>query len=187
MEGMRPFNRIIPGWLILLAVFTAGYGHQPRFIMKQDPTRDDPVLIERPTISKAYYGELKDTAEYFTFLLKDPLSMYLNLLVPDIDTFRDYRFSADLFDSAWNLIYTLDSGQAAWKPFYEKYGKDNYLMGPEARVPLKAGTYHIRVFNATGKGRYALATGEKESFPLIEIWRAIRVMPKLKKHFFNKR
>jgi len=28
--------------------------------------------------------------------------------------------------------------------------------------------------------------GEKESFPLLEIWHTIRVMPKLKKQFFNK-
>jgi hypothetical protein len=187
MEGKRPFINAKIVILILAIVLATGYGHQPRFIMGQIPTRDNPIIVKQPTISKAFYGELKDTAAYFKVVLHDTLSIYLNLLVPDIDTFRDYKFSADLLDSAWNLICRLDSGQAAWKPFYEKYGKDNYLMGPETRVPLKAGTYYIRVFNAVGAGRYALATGEKESFPLLEIWRAIRVMPKLKKHFFNKR
>lgn len=161
------------------------YGHQPRFIMDRHPTRSNPVIVQQPTISKAFYGELKDTAAYFKVQLEDSLNIYLNLLVPDIDSFRDYRFSADLLDSAWNPVYNLDSGQVAWKPFYEKYGKGHYLMGPETRVPLKAGTYYIRVFNAAGAGRYALATGEKESFPLLEIWRAIRVMPKLKKKFFK--
>jgi len=171
---------------MLTAIFTAGYGHQPRFIMDQHPTRDNPVRVEQPAISKAFYAELKDTAAYYKVILHDSLTFYMNLLVPDIDGFRDYRFSADLLDSAWNQIYRLDSGQTAWKPFYEKYGKDNYRIGPEARVPLKAGTYYLRVFNAAAAGRYALATGEKESFPLLEIWRTIRVMPKLKKQFFNK-
>jgi hypothetical protein len=155
--------------------------------MDKNPTREDPIVVNQPAISKAFYGVLSDTAEYYKVTLDDTMSLYLNLLAPDIDTFRDYRFSADVFDADWNLIYTLDSGQAAWKKFYEKYGKDNYVMGPETRVPLQAGVYYIRVYNSSGKGRYALATGEKESFPLIEIWRAIVVMPKLKKQFFNKR
>ena len=171
---------------LMLSMAAVVFGHQPRFIMDQQPTRNKPIHVEHPNISKAYYAELADSAAYFTLDLDDTLTLYMNVLVPDIPVYRDYRFSADLLDSAWELIYTLDSASISWKPFYEKYGKDNYLMGPEARVPLKAGTYHIRVYNQTGAGRYVLATGEKESFPLLEIWKTIRVMPKLKKQFFNK-
>lgn len=187
MEGEVPLNRSRKIIFVIALFIAAGFAHQPRYIMDQNPTRDNPILVAQPEVSKAYYGALQDTAEYFKVVLNDSLNFYLNLLVPDIDTFRDFRFSADLLDAGWNQIYTLDSGQTAWKPFYEKYGKDNYLMGPEAHVPLKAGTYYIRVYNAAGAGRYSLATGEKESFPLLEIWRTIRVMPKLKKNFFNKR
>jgi hypothetical protein len=186
MDGARIINMLKVIVFLLGIMFTASYGHQPQFIMDQHPTRDNPIVVKRAVVSKAFYAELKDTAAYFQVVLEDSLTLFMNLLVPDIDGFRDYRFSADLLDSAWTLVYRLDSGQTAWKPFYEKYGKDNYRMGPETRVPLKAGTYYIRVFNAAGAGRYALATGEKESFPLFEIWRTIRVMPKLKKHFFNK-
>ncbi len=160
--------------------------HQPNLVMSQQSTMSDPVIVEKPEISKAYYGELNDAAEYFKVTLKETLSFYMNVLVPDIPVYRRFRFSVELQDSSGNPIYLLDSGQTTWKPFYEKYGKDNYLMGPEARIPLQKGTYYLRVFNITNQGRYVLATGEKESFPVPVIVRTIFVMPKLKKQFFNK-
>lgn len=176
--------------IILIGLLATGLvamlsAHQPKFIMDRQPTLEKPIMIGKPDISKAFYGDLNGAPEYFKFILKDSLNFYLNILVPDIPVYRDYRFSVELLDSSQNLIYLLDSSQTVWKPFYEKYGKDNYLMGPEVRVPLGKGIYFIRVFNATNQGRYSLATGEKESFPPLEIWRAFWVMPKLKKRFFK--
>jgi len=171
--------------LLAIGLYAALFAHQPKFIMDRQPTQENPIMIGKPDVSKAFYGDLNGAPEYFEFALKDSLNFYMNILVPDIPLYRDCRFSAELLDSSQSLIYLLDSSQTVWKPFYEKYGKDNYLMGPEVRVPLGKGIYFIRVFNAANQGRYSLATGEKESFPLLEIWRAIWVMPKLKKRFFS--
>ncbi len=172
--------------IAFIALISLLFAHQPKFIMDSSPTAAEPYPIQHPEISKAFYGDLNGAPEWFKVVLPESLALYINILVPDIPVYRDHRFSVEVLDSSQTVIFLLDSNQTAWKPFYEKYGKDNYLMGPETRVPLASGTYYLRVFNAANNGRYALATGEKESFPLLEIWRAIRIMPRIKKRFFNK-
>jgi hypothetical protein len=51
---------------------------------------------------------------------------------------------------------------------------------------MPAGTYVVVVTSSDNAGKYALAVGKKESFPIGEIIRTIGVLPRLKKEFFGK-
>ena len=73
-------------------------------------------------------------------------------------------------DSNQNVIKDLDGESFKWWPWYEKYGKKWYWVGPEFGVKFKsnntfaAGDYFIKVSNTNNKGNYVLATGDIEKF-----------------------
>jgi hypothetical protein len=155
--------------------------HQPR-IDFHTGTLTDPVVVEEPEISKAYYGELKGNEEYFEIDSKKELLLYLNILAPDIEGART-DFKVDVLKDN-SVIFTLDENN--WKKFYEPFGGDNYLRGPELEEQVSSGTYLIKVSNPDNLGKYSLAVGKTESFPFIEIVKTYIVLPKLKKDFFGK-
>jgi hypothetical protein len=73
-----------------------------------------------------------------------------------------------------------------WTPFYEEFGGDNYLQGPEIGFNASTGNYTIRIHSPSNTGKYTLAIGEKEEFPPNEIINTLILLPKLKSDFFNK-
>jgi hypothetical protein len=145
----------------------------------------NPIVIEDPEISKAYYGELKGSSDYYKIVSDKPFSLYLNILVPDIPVENERRFSVEVKDIAGKQILFIDGTDSTWEKFYEPFGGDNYLQGPETRLNVSQGTYHIRVFNSNNVGKYSLAVGEIESFPPIEVLKTIFILPLLKQEFFN--
>jgi hypothetical protein len=48
------------------------------------------------------------------------------------------------------------------------------------------GIYTIRVNNPDNQGKYSLAIGKRESFPIKEILNTYKVLPELKMVFFGK-
>ena len=168
--------------LFVLAAGTA-LAHQPRLV------GDKPSIeVRTPEVSQAFYARLAGGPQTYYIRSDKPLRLYLNLLVadqPGIDT--DYQailYHTD--DSPANVIARLDGPSFAWKPFYEPFGGDRYLLGPEFDRDMPAGTYIVVVTSADNHGKYALAIGKKESFPIGEIIRTIGVLPRLKKEFFGK-
>ena len=57
-----------------------------------------------------------------------------------------------------------------WWEWSEPFGKKWYWVGPEIGADFKsttvypAGTYYVRVFNASNTGKYVLAIGDDERF-----------------------
>jgi hypothetical protein len=154
--------------------------HQPR--VGFEGTLDNPIQVEKPEISKAYYGELEGSPEYYKINSDQSFLLYINILAPDIDGART-DFIVEVFQNN-EVIFTLDDNN--WGEFYEPFGGDNYLMGPELEEQVNAGTYIIKVSNSDNLGKYSLAVGKIESFPPIEILKTIIALPKLKKDFFGK-
>lgn len=161
--------------------------------MKTNYTVKNPFRIVEPEVSKAFYGELKGAPDYYLIVPEKPLELYLNILTPDITNFNTNVFSVDVMvregDGAGNRpVYSLDGNVAEWKRYYEPFGGDWYRKGPEAKVRLETNAvYLIRVYNRANSGRYALATGEVESFPIGEILRVIGILPVLHREFFNRK
>lgn len=176
---------------LLIAIFALG--HQPRIV------RTAKVEISDPEVSQAFYGELKDFSEEFLIKSDKDFKLYVGILVPDIPNVKK-DISAEIFqikEGNLEIIANLDGKIFQWTPFFEKYGKDSYLWGPEFKAfdsikgkelkgeDVPAGDYLIRVFSDSNTGKYVLVTGFIEKFPLNEIIRTIFIYPGLKAKFFN--
>jgi len=174
--------------LIILAlglfIGQAALAHQPRLV-----TVSGPITVSNPEISQAFYGELKE--EPATYIIKSIKSfkLYLNLLTPDITGAReDFSAQVDYEDSTKvkKKLLFLDGQNTSWSYMYEEYAGDGYFKGPEVRADAYAGIYTIKVFNPDNQGKYVLAVGETESFPLTEMIKTLILLPRLKADFFGK-
>jgi hypothetical protein len=166
--------------LVLLLVVSSAYAHQPRIV--PDNSLENPVIVLEPEISKAYYGELTGEPHYFLIESGEPFSLYLNILAPDLPDSRTDFIVEVIQDS--KVIYTLKDGE--WTSYFEEFARDYYLLGPELEEQVNAGTYYVKVSNPDNLGKYSLAVGKIESFPLSEIINTFKVLPQIKNNFFNK-
>lgn len=192
MNKLVRYSFLIVFILFLLStIFTLA--HQPRMV------NSSKVEIFHPEVSQAFYGELKGSPEEFIIKSEKDFKLYVGLLLPDIPNVKK-DISAEIFllkEGKMEIIATLDGKNYQWTPFFEKYGKDNYLWGPEFKAAdsvkgkelkgelVLAGDYLIKVFNDSDTGKYVLVTGFLEKFPPKEILRTIFIYPGLKAKFFN--
>lgn len=112
--------------------------------------------------------------------------MYLNLLVPTSPGIPADFISAQVLDTNGNVLLTLNGTNPTWTPYFEEFAGDNYLKGPEATKQLPAGTYFVKVFNAENQGKYTIAIGDIETFPIDESLKALVTIPLLKEQLFGK-
>jgi len=169
-----------------LFVFAAGaaFAHQPRLV------NDRPSIIVRdPEISQAFYARLAGNPQTYYIRSDAPLRLYVNLLVPDIPGIEtDYE--AVVFRETGGkqeLLVRLDGKTYAWRPFYEPFAGDRYLLGPEYDEQVAAGAYTVVVSSPDNIGKYVLAVGKIEKFPPKEMARTIVALPKLKRYFGKSR
>jgi hypothetical protein len=166
---------------ILIFGTSPASAHQPRLVS------DGAVSVENAEVSKAYYDVLNGTPRTYIIDAQQAFSLYLNLLVPKSSN-PEGRYSA--------IVYEIDAGRkieiarvnasdVEWAEFYEEYGSDYYLKGPEYKKALPAGRYEIEVYSADNIGKYVIAIGDKEEFPPLEIINALLIMPVLKVQFFQ--
>lgn len=158
--------------------------HQPRLVYNLENSNDNPIIIKEPEVSKAYYGELKGQIDYYMIDSKKEFNFYLNILSPDSENSKtDFNIEVILDD---NILFVLNGSNKEWEIFYEEFGGDSYLKGPEIEKTVESGIYYIKVSNPSNTGKYSLAVGKIESFPFKEIIKTFISLPRLKKHFFEK-
>jgi len=180
MSGRR--NERHPFLAFALFVLGAGaaFAHQPRLV------DDRPSIIVRdPEISQAFYARLAGYPQTYDIRSDAPLRLYVNLLVPDIPGIEtDYE--AAVFRETGGkkeLLARLDGKTYAWRPFYEPFGGDRYLLGPEYDEQVAAGAYTVVVTSPDNTGKYVLAVGKIEKFPLTAMARTMVTLPRLKRYF----
>lgn len=150
------------------------YAHQPKIISSLDAEKS--ILVQQPEISKAYYSELTGNPHYYTINSSTHFSLYVGILTPGKNITNTISFE---IRNETSLIYSGDGTNYSWWIFYEDYGKEYYMAGPEygnnftSTHNVSAGVYTIKVFNYNNQGRYSLAIGDVESFNFIEIIKAI--------------
>ena len=164
-----------------LALVAAGaaHAHLPKMVTEPGVTR-----VERPEVSQAFYGELSGEPAMYEIESPDSFDLYVNILVPD-----EVGIPTDLsvtVTSGPDTVAVLDGPAHQWTKFYEPYGGDSYLVGPEHRVRVGPGTYVAAVARPGNEGRYVFAVGEREEFTFKEVVRLVGVMPRLKQDFFHK-
>lgn len=171
--------------LLLLTIFIAFsilscsvYAHQPRTVSENN------IKVSNPEISQAFYGELKGSPHYFEINSDSDFNFYAGILVPyEKDANKDMSFEV-LSDN--ETLFIMSGTGFNWTLFHEDFAGDDYYWGPEARNRLGPGNYTIKVFSPTNTGKYSLAIGEIESFPLNEIINTVFTLPLIKQNFFGK-
>ncbi len=165
---------------VLLAIGQNTSAHQPNIIFSQ---KGD-INIINPELSRAFYDELKGSPrDYFIDSNKD-FELYINLLVPDPAN-RDTKYSADVFNSNGEKIFSTDGENFIWQSYYEEFGRDWYLKGPELKEKVVAGKYKVEIYSKENLGKYVLAIGETESFDAKSIINIYWQLPLLKIAFFK--
>jgi len=169
--------------LIFVIICSSVIAHQPRIVDSEQ------TEVLDPEISKAYYGELEGEPHIYTINSEEEFAIYINILIPGQEL--THTVSAELIKND-EVIYFLDGENYNWEEWYEKFGKDWYMKGPEYGQDFKSvnilpsGVYTIKVFNQENEGQYVLAVGDIESFPASEIIKAVINVPMLKVSFFGK-
>jgi len=168
-------------------VIENAFAHQPRLV------ESDFTLIENPEVSQAFYGELKGKPDYYQIQIEAPIKLYVGILVPDVEGIgKDVSVEVSKDNE---FYYLLDGKNFEWQAYYEEFAGDNYFEGPELSAGEEGGlpqgveaevdTYALKVFSPDNQGKYVLVVGEKEEFPLNEMFNTLVSLPRLKK-FFDK-
>jgi hypothetical protein len=171
--------------IFIIVLSSTAYAHQPRMVMDRHNSQNDPIFVESPEISKAYYGFLERQPDFYKIHSDSSFDFYAQILVPDVSPFNKNVFHVDVTNSNGTLVTMLDGSNHTWQKFHEDFGNDDYLAGPERRMVLPAGSYYMKVYNHDNEGRYSLAIGEVESFPIEEIVNSMLVVPQIGNRFFN--
>jgi hypothetical protein len=165
-----------------LLVLTTGvaFAHQPRI------PEGNQIPVADPEISKAFYTKLEGKSHAYLILSDKPFALYVNILVPDIaGQKKDFKVEIVKNGDAENPVAILDGNNFEWKKFFEPFGYDSYLMGPEYKADASAGMYEIKVSSGDNFGKYSLAVGEAEAFNFQEVMNALRLIPEIKRDFFE--
>lgn len=144
-----------------------------------------PSVITDPERSYAFYDTLTGASRTYHVSADHSWSLYLNLLVPSVAN-PNGRFDAMVINRQTQAIVAALEGRGVkWKPYYEEFGADNYLRGPELSKTMEPGEYDIVVTGEGNTGPYTLALGTRESFSLSEVIETLALIPRLKREFFK--
>ena len=164
------------GLILLLAPV---FAHQPRLVGTETV-----VHVSLPEISKAYYGSLSGTPVTYHIEAAEPFRLYVNTLVPVMEGIEK-DVSATILKEG-TVVAHLDASAHDWETFHEPFAGDDYFRGPEYASMQEAGSYEIQVSSPDNQGKYVLAVGDVEAFPLPELIKTYAVLPRLKSEFFEK-
>jgi hypothetical protein len=155
------------------------YAHQPRIV--------DQNIIEvtDPSISKAYYGSLQGIPHIYRIKSNSAFNLYVNILVPDLVGQKNDVSVIILKNGNTEPVAILDAKSHEWKRFWEPFGRDWYVQGPEYKARVEQGEYEINVLSPNNDSAYSLAIGEIESFSFKDTIHAVSAIPKLKQTFFH--
>jgi hypothetical protein len=177
--------------LLLMPIFASA--HQPRLVGR------GVTEIKNPEVSQAFYGELQGSAQEFRIVSDQDFRLYVGLLLPNIDGINeDISVEISRINPEGSaLVALLDGKDFQWTPFFEDFGKDSYLWGPEFAAKdskkgeelkgqkMSTGTYMIKVYSPDNSGKYSLVVGDAEIFSFSEMLKASINVPHIKRQFFG--
>ncbi|MFA6027832.1 MAG: hypothetical protein WC752_02810 [Patescibacteria group bacterium] len=173
---------------LTLFIISAGavFAHQPQLVNKETIIR-----VTDPEVSKAYYAELNGDSAIYKISSPADFTLYVNLLVPILKDEENNKNGEKqnlnaIIKKNGVVIKYLSDQENNWPLYYEEFGGDYYYQGPEYETQAGIGDYEIIVSNTNNTGKYVIAIGKEEAFPISEIWRTTKIMPSLKHDYFGK-
>ena len=189
MTDQKYINFGFKSLIIIFVLFfsiCAVSAHQPRLEAGINSSMSNPIVVQNPEISQAFYGNLNGQPDYYKITSDKPFKLYVSILVPQSPGISGNFISAQITDASGKTIALLDGTKSNWTTMFEEFGGDYYLQGPELTKNVAAGTYYIKVFNTNNTGKYSMAVGDIESFPADESLKAVITIPLLKEQIFGK-
>lgn len=175
-----------------LCVCLTSFAHKPELVSEYGV---ESILVENPEVSKAYYGvfDFATRSQEFVVDSEDEFELYANFLLPiNEKSLMDKRMTMQIFRGD-ELLVDLSGREYEWGEFFEPFGYDNYLMGPEFEKVVSAGVYRIVLsmdedveFLEREANSYSVAIGKIEDFGLAETLDTYRLIPKIKSQIFAK-
>ena len=109
--------------ILLICVRIAAEAHQPHLVTSNE------TEVTSPAVSQAFYAEMNGKAQRYVVGSKDRFRLYVQLTIPDHKSARrDFKVT---ISRGKKIIAKIDGGKAKWKRFYEPFGGDYYLLGPD--------------------------------------------------------
>ncbi|MGZ7050099.1 MAG: hypothetical protein ACXVHO_08840, partial [Methanobacterium sp.] len=109
MIPKRPSNFKFKFIILLFVLFLsicAVSAHQPRVELGVNTTPANPIIIQNPEVSQAFYGNLKGNPDYYQITSDKPFKLYLGLLVPASPGIGGNFPSAQVTDSSGKVVLT---------------------------------------------------------------------------------
>jgi len=169
-------------YLLSFPIITDAFSHQPRIVIKEPSSEVNPILIREPEVSKAYYGQIEKSAEYYKIYSDREFTLYASLEIPEIPE-QSKNIVLELKDQSGLQLAYLAGQQHHWRQFHEDFGNADYLSGPSIQMILPSGDYTITV-NGEENTKYVLVTGQKEEFPPEEFLKSLFLVPQINQEFF---
>ncbi len=170
-------------FILFLGITGFCNAHLPRIVY----TQLGDIAVSNPENSQAFYDELTGVSRNYLINSESEFNLYINLLVPAIN--GNGKYSANIYqikdDKDEKIAFVDGQTDFIWQEYYEEFGRDYYYKGPEFEKKLPAGNYKIEIFSYENKGKYVLAIGKNEVFPILETIRVYWVLPQLKMQFFK--
>jgi hypothetical protein len=189
MIPKKTYNLGLKSIILLFVLFLsicAVSAHQPRLEVGVNSSLSNPIVVQNPEISQAFYGNLKGQPDYYKITSNKTFELFVNILVPQSPGISSDFMNAQVTDSSGKTLALLGGNNSDWMPMFEEFGGDYYLQGPTFDQNVSAGTYYIKVFNTNNAGKYSLAIGDIEAFPPDESIKALINIPLLKEQIFGK-
>jgi hypothetical protein len=169
--------------LIFSLLVSASMAHIPEIVIEDRDYAADPIIVEEPEISYAYYGKLQGSPQLYKIESDKQFHLYVSLLVPYVgqEELSDVEFHIWKDDKKIVMMHDFQN----WTKMYEQYGGDWYLQGPTYEADVEAGTYIIEVHSYANSEDYTLAIGKIERFGVKEILWTIIILPVMKAIFWG--
>jgi len=168
------------------------FAHKPELVSEYSSQQ---ILVENPEVSKAYYGVFDSTVRAQEFVIESDteFELYANFLLPvNGNSVMDKRMTMQIFKGD-ELLTVLSGAGYEWTEFFEPFGYDDYLMGPEFESQVEPGRYKIVLSMDEGVelvdgevNSYSVAIGKIEDFGFEETIDTYRLIPKIKSQIFDK-
>ncbi len=177
---MRKILLILTILLLSLPVATA---HIPELVIEDRNYTLEPIIVNKPEISYAYYGKLHGSPQIYKIESEKPFHLYVSLLVPYVGQAETSDVEFHIMKDGEKIVMRHDYDN--WTKWYEEYGRDWYLQGPTYETDVEAGTYLVEVHSDTNSEDYSLAIGNIERFGPVEILKTVFILPVMKAIFWN--
>lgn len=185
-------KKLLLFFVICLSFASGVFAHKPELVSEYSSQQ---ILVENPEVSKAYYGVFDSAVREQEFVIESDteFELYANFLLPvNENSLMDKRMTMQIFKG--NELLTVLSGAGyQWTEFFEPFGYDEYLMGPEFESQVEPGRYKLVLSLDEGVelvdgevNSYSVAIGKIEDFGLEETLDTYRLIPKIKAQIFDK-